>query len=241
MSISLTAALRRRLILAAACAIAARFAAAQVLPSMECGRVQTNTHIRCTALGAPALVRDHRAYWSDVPSKETLAARYIDESECHAGLEARCDQISNLPSSYSTIWTFDQTLGSKGCEEGATGNGWIDPYLAWRTRMMLPRQAADRTWLLTIVASALTAATIRAYPDAAGGIAACHLLITGVGTSKDIPIARGSALNEQRHMLSGFAPGEYLAELQCPAIQGSDCRPGKASVSLQITASPEER
>jgi hypothetical protein len=230
-----------RLLLTLGLTMLAGWVHAQVLPAMDCGRVQTNTHIRCTALGEPALVRDHRAYWADVPSKETLAARYVDEAECHAGLEARCEQISSLPSSYSTVWTFDQTLGSKGCEEGATGNGWVDPYLAWRTRMMLPRQISERTWLLTIVASALTAPTIRAYPDATRGVAACHLLITGVGTSKDIPIARGGALNEQRYMLSGVAAGEYLAELQCPAIQGSDCRLGKASVSVQITASPEER
>lgn len=216
-------------------------AKAQVLPSMECGRVQTNTHIRCTASGEPALIREHRAFWSDVPGKETLAARYIDESECHASLEARCDQISGLPSSYSTVWTFDQTLGSKGCEVGATGNGWIDPYLAWRARLILPRQMENGTWLLTIVANTITAATIRAYPDARAGLAACHLLITGIGTSKDIPIARGGALNEQRQTLSGFSSGEYLAELQCPAIQGSDCRLGKATVSLQITVSPETR
>jgi hypothetical protein len=214
---------------------------AQLLPSMECGRVQTNTHIRCTASGEPALIREHRAYWSDVPGKETLAARYIDESECHASLEARCDQVSGLLSSSSTVWTFDQTLGSKGCEQGATGNGWIDPYLVWRARLILPRQFDGGTWLLTIVANTVTAATIRAYPDARAGLAACHLLITGVGTSKDIPIARGGALTEQRQTLSGFSSGEYLAELQCPAIQGSDCRLGKATVSLQITVSPETR
>ncbi|HEX8962553.1 MAG TPA: hypothetical protein VF801_06075 [Rhodocyclaceae bacterium] len=216
-------------------------AAAQSLPLMECGRVQSNTHIRCTADGEPAFVRDHRAYWSDVPSKVTLAQRYIEESECHASLEARCEQVSTLPSSYSTVWVFDQALGSKGCEEGATGNGWIDPYLAWRARMILPRRSLAQTWLLTIVTTTLTANTIRSYPNAAAGIAPCHLLITGIDTSKDIAIARAGAPAEQRAILSGFSPGEYLAELQCPAIQGSDCRPGKATLSLQITASPEER
>lgn len=216
-------------------------AEAQALPSMACGTVQTNAHIRCTAFGAGALTRDRRAYWSDVPSRETLSARYLDESECHADAEARCDPISTSPTSFSTRWTFDQVLGSRGCEAGATGNGWIDPYLAWRTKIVLPRLYGDRTWLLTVVASAITPATIRAYPSAATEVGACHLLITGVGTSKDIAIRRGNPTNEQREMLSSFNPGEYLAELQCPAIQGSECRLGRATISLQITASPEER
>lgn len=214
-------------------------APAQTLPSMPCGTVQTNAHIRCTAFGAGALTRDRRAYWSEVPGRETLSARYLDESECHADAEARCDAISTSPWSYSTRWTFDQVLGSRGCEPGATGNGWIDPYLAWRTKIVLPRLYGDRTWLLTIVANAITPATIRAYPSTATEVGACHLLITGVGTSKDIAIRRGNPLNEQRDILSSFNPGEYLAELQCPAIQGSECRLGRATVSLQITASPE--
>lgn len=202
--------------------------------------MQSNLHIRCTAVGVPALVRDHRAYWSDVPDKVTLKERYVDESECHADVEARCEQVSVLASSYSTVWTFDQTLGSRGCEAGASGNGWIDPYLAWRAKVVLPRRIDDKTWLLTIVASSITASAIRAYPDAAVAVAACHLLITGAGTSKDIPILRNSATTAQRELLGRFNPGEYLAELQCPAIQGSECTSGKAILSLQITASPED-
>jgi hypothetical protein len=214
---------------------------AQALPSMGCGTVQTNAHIRCTAFGAGALTRDRRAYWSDVPSRETLSARYLEESECHADAEARCDPISTSPTSFSTRWTFDQLLGSRGCEAGATGNGWIDPYLAWRTTIVLPRLYGDRTWRLTIIANAITPATIRPYPSTAAEVGPCHLMIAGVGTSKDITIRRGNPVNEQREMLSSFSPGEYLAELQCPAIQGSECRLGRATVSLQITASPEER
>ncbi len=224
----------------AALPFAASPAGAQNPPSMDCGRMQSNLHIRCTAAGVPALVRDHRAYWSDVPDKVTLKERYVDESECHADLEARCEQISTLASSYSTVWSFDQALGSKGCEAGASGNGWIDPYLVWRARVVLPRRIGDGTWLITVVASTITPTTIRAYPNAAVAVSPCHLSITGVGTSKRIPIARTDPTSEQREMLSRFTPGEYLAELQCPAIQGSDCRQAKASISLQITASPED-
>lgn len=230
-----------RALAAAAALAAAPSAAAQTPPSMECGRVQANMHIRCTAIGATPLSRERRAYWSDVPGKETLSERYLEESECHAGFEARCDPVSEMAASYSTIWSFDQALGSKGCEEGASGNGWVDPYFAWRSRITLPRRFAEKTWLLTIVAGTVTAPTIRAYPNPAVAIAPCHLLITGVGTSKDIAIARGEALSEQRETLSGFSPGDYLAELQCPPIQGTECSRGKASVSLQITASPDDR
>lgn len=225
---------------AAALAAAALPATAQVLPSMECGVVQSNAHIRCTATGAAAFTQDRRAYWSDVPGRQSLGVRYLDESECHADLEARCDQISSLPSSYSVLWSFDQALGSQGCDAGASGNGWIDPYLAWRGRVTLPRLYGDRNWLLTVVANTITPAAIRAYPDAAAAVAACHLLLTGVGTSRDLAIPRDNPLVEQRSMLSGIAPGEYLAELRCPAIQGSACRPSRASVTMQITASPEE-
>src|SRR5512133_1725345 len=63
----------------------------QVMPSMECGTVQTNAHIRCTAVGVAAFTRDRRAYWSEVPVRENLSHRYVDESECHAVAEARCD------------------------------------------------------------------------------------------------------------------------------------------------------
>lgn len=213
---------------------------AQQMPSMDCGTVQTNAHIRCTAIGVNAFTRERRAYWSEVPARENLSHRYVDESECHAIAEARCDRISALPSSYSTLVTFDQALGSQGCEAGATGNGWIDPYLAWRAKLVLPRRFDERTWLVTIVTSTLTAATIRAYPNADVAIAPCHLMITGTGTSKDIEIPRAGASTAQRQTLSRFGAGEYLAELQCPAIQGSDCRLGRASVSLQITVSPND-
>jgi hypothetical protein len=214
-------------------------AGAQAMPVIECGKVQANAHIRCTAIGAVPFTGDQRAGWVSVPHRESFSERYLEAAECHASTEAGCDEVSNLPSSYSTVWKFEQSLGSYGCEEGATGNGWIDPYVAWRAALILPKRA-DKTWMLTIVANTVTEATIKAYPNAAAAVEACHLTITGVGTSKGIAIARAGTAGEQREIFREFAAGDYLAELRCPAIQGSDCQPGKASLTLQITISPSE-
>lgn len=231
----------RRAALAAAALLCAAPVLAQRPPAMECGKIQSNLYIRCTAYGLPAFAADHHAVWTDVPAREALVRRYAEESECHAETEATCQEGSRLPSSYSNLWTFAQTLGSKGCEQGQSGNGWVEPYLYWRAAMTLPPRYGDKTWLLTIVTSAIATPTIRAYPDANAALAPCHLFITGAATSRAVAIARAGGSSEQRQTLSTFSPGDYVLQLQCPAIQGTECRRGKTTLSLEITASPDER
>lgn len=210
-------------------------------PTMGCGQIQANIAIRCTALGLSPFNAERRTLWSDLPARESLVQRYDDASECHAETEAICQEGADLPTARSNTWTFNQVLGSKGCEVGESGNGWVDPYMHWRTTMSLPRRTGEGNWLLTIVASTVTTPTIRAWPDPNVAAAPCHLLITGADTSRDLTIARTLSSDEQRHTLSRFGPGDYIVELQCPAIQGTACQKGKASLSLEVTISPDDR